>query len=244
MNITFNKSDLTAKEARNILVNIMADAKHGGFMRINGFKSKGGHGEVQNTTYQKGINYGEAIKRSLAMLDAIESDTEYEATIKRGTWNDAEGLENPTGRKSKVFTNPLTVTETYRKGDAEMIEALGKVRKSLTAPERPTKKYEKLGNGIYQDEDGTLFVHDLRLISKKVVVKGDYPFKASKAISALTNAIKKDMPVSKYRMFRMDADFTNMALGGIEIAPQLASTNHAKTEQEKEHSAQPATVLA
>jgi len=220
MKVTFNRNDLNQNEARTALVNIMSDAKHGGFMRINGFRSKTGYGEVQNTTYQKGINYAEAVKRSLAMLDVIEADKDYEATVTRGIWVDATGTENPTGRKSKVYATSKTVTETYAIGDVEMTEALAKVRKSLTAPERPTKDYNKLGNGVYQDEAGTLYIRDLRLIQKTVITHGDYPFKASKAITALTNAIKRDMPVSKYRMFRMDAEFDKVTLGGIEVAPE------------------------
>jgi hypothetical protein len=223
MKVTFSKSDLVNSEARNALVRIMSDAKHGGFMRIHGFQSKTGYGEIQNTTYQKGISYGEAVKRSLTMLDVIESNPNFEVTVTRGIWKDADGNENPTGRKSKVFNVSDTVTETYRMTDAEMVEALAKVRKSLTAPERPTKEYKKLGNGVYEDEEtGTLYLRDLRLISKVVVVHGDYPFKASKAVTAIQDAIKRDMPVSKYRMFRMDATFNKVTLGGVEVAPEVA----------------------
>jgi hypothetical protein len=222
MKVTFNRNDLVENvDARTALVNIMSDAKHGGFMRIHGFESKTGYGEIQNTTYQKGISYSEAVKRSLSMLDVLESDSDFEATVTRGIWIDADGIANPTGRKSKVYATSKTVTETYRMEDAEMIEALGKVRKSLTAPERPSKEYKKLGNGVYEDEEnGTLYVRDLRLISKVVVVHGNYPFKASKAVTAIQNAIKRDMPVSKYRMFRMDANFDKVSLGGIEVAPE------------------------
>lgn len=227
MKVTFSKSDLLENvEARNALVRIMSDAKHGGFMRIHGFESKTGYGEIQNTTYQKGISYGEAVKRSLGMLDVIESDKDYEVTVTRGVWTDGNGNENPTGRKSKAFPVSDTVTETYRMGDAEMTEALAKVRKSLTAPERPSKEYKKLGNGVYEDEEtGTLYIRDLRLISKVVVVHGDYPFKATKAVTAIQNAVKRDMPVSKYRMFRMDATFDKVTLGGIEVAPEASEGN-------------------
>ena len=223
MKVTFNRNDLTENvEARAALIRIMSDAKHGGFMRIHAFQSKTGYGEIQNATYQKGISYGEAVKRSLAMLDAIEADPSFEATVTRGIWLDASGNENPTARKSKVYSIPQTVTETYRMSDPIMTEALAKVRKSLTAPQRPSKDYEKLGNGVYQDEGGTLFVRDLRVIQKTVIVHGDYPFKASKAVTALAGAIKRDMPVSKYRMFRMDAEFSKVTLGGIEVAPEAA----------------------
>ena len=221
MKVTFNRNDLLENaEARNALVSIMSDAKHGGFMRIHGFQSKTGYGEVQNTTYQKGIDYGTAVKRSLAMLDEIEANPNFEVTVTRGIWIDAKGNENPTGRKSKVFDTSKTVTETYKIGSPEVTEALEKVRKSLTAPEAPSKEYEKLGNGVYQDDNGTLFIRDLRLINKVVITHGNYPFKAKKAITAIQDAIKRDMPVSKYRMFRMDATFDKVTLGGIEVAPE------------------------
>jgi len=231
MKVTFSRNDLNQTEARNALVRIMSDAKHGGFMRIHGFESKTGYGEIQNTTYQKGISYPEAVKRSLSMLDAIEATPDYEATVTRGVWKDASGNENPTGRKSKVFCNPDTVTETFKAGTQEMNEAIAKVRKSLTAPERPTKEYKQLGNGVYEDEEtGTLYVRDLRLISKVIVVHGQYPFKASKASTALQNAIKRDMPVSKYRMFRMDATFDKVTLGGIEVAPEVEPVETVETD--------------
>jgi hypothetical protein len=245
MKVIYNRNEIEENAAaREALISIMSDAKHGGFMRINGFQSKGGHGEIQDTTYCKGINYGEAVKRSLAMLEEIEADDAFKATVTRGPWNNVGGVENPTGRKSKVFCNPLTVTETYRKGDAGMTEALAKVRKALTAPARPAKEYEKLGNGVYKDDAGTIFVRDLRLVNKTVVVKGDYPFKASKAVTALTNAIKKDMPIGNYRMFRLDAEFDKVVLGGIEVAPESENVE-TKTEQEKDKtSTSTATVLA
>ena len=231
MRVIFNRNDLTENvEARNALVRIMSDAKHGGFMRIHDFKSKTGFGEVQNTTYQKGINYSEAVKRSLEMLDAIEADADFSATVTRGIWMDANGNENPTSRQSKAYPTSKTVTEIYGKGDGVMTEALAKVRKSLTAPARPSKEYEKLGNGVYQDEGGTLFVRDLRVIQKTVVVKGEYPFKASGAVTTLSDAIKRDMPVSKYRMFRMDAEFSKITLGGIEVESEVEAGEVEATE--------------
>jgi hypothetical protein len=132
MKVTFSKADLEKTEARNVLVAIIGDSQHGGFMRIHGFKSKTGHGEVQDTTYCKGINYGEAVKRSLAMLAEIEATPDYSVTVTRGVWQDADGKENPTGRMSakKGFTISKTVTETYDMDSPEMVEALAKVRKS------------------------------------------------------------------------------------------------------------------
>jgi len=220
MKVTFSKADLAKTEAKNALVSIIGDAKHGGFMRIHGFKSKTGYGEIQDSTYCKGINYGEAIKRSLAILEGIEADPDFSVTVTRGIWIDANANENPTGRQSKVFLDSRTVTETYDRSSPVMTEALAKVRKSLTAPEQPSKEYKQLGNGVYEDEIGTMYVRDLRLVNKTVVAHGNYPFKGGKAVTAVSDAIKRDMPVSKYRMFRMDGDFNSVTLGGIEVSPE------------------------
>jgi len=234
MKVSFNKADLTSTATRNAIVQIMSDAKHGGFMRVEGFKSKGGHGEIQNTTYCKGINYAEAVKRSLAMLEEIANNKDYLVKVTRGRWINELKEESPSGRKSKKFNIADTVTEIYGMGCPLLHEAIAKVRQSLTAPARPSKEYKKLGNGVYEDEEtGTLYLKDLRVVNKTIVVEGDYPFKAGKAITALANAVKKDMPVGKYRMFRLDAEFDKLALGGIEMESEVESTI-TSTEQEKE----------
>lgn len=234
MKVTFNKQDLADNNARNALVNIINDAKHGGFMRIHGFESKTGHGEVQDATYCKGISYPNAVAKSLDMLCAIEADPKHIVTVTRGVWVDSDGKESPSGRKNKGkgFVHAKTVTETYDMESPVMVEAIAKIRKSLTAPERPSKDYKKLGNGVYEDEEtGTLYVRDLRLVSKHIVVHGDYPFKAGKAVTAVADAIKREMPIGKYRMFRMDATFDKVTLGGIELAPEQEQTE--KIEQVK-----------
>jgi hypothetical protein len=235
MKVTYTKEEIANNAiARNAMVNIINDAQKGGFMCITGFQSKGGHGEIQNTTYCKGANYANTVKNSLTMLKEIEADKAFAVTVTRGIWKDASGNVNPTGRKSKVFSISDTVTETYSNGDAVLAEAFAKINKSLTAPERPTKDYEKLGDGVYQSDEGTLYVRDLRLVKKDVQVKGDYPFKASKAVTAIADKIKRSMPIGNYRMFRLDADYTRIALGGMELAPEgmmAGSTAQGKVAQ-------------
>ena len=232
MQVTYKKSDLENANARLALVTILGDAKHGGFMRIHGFKSKTGHGEIQDTTYCKGITYANAVKNSLARLDEIEADKDYSITVTRGVWENGNGEVAPTGRKSKDYPNAKTKTETYKQGNEILSEAFGKVRKSLTDPERPTKEYDKLGNGVYQDEEtGTLYVRDLRLVKKTIITHGEYPHKAGAEVNAVADAIKRSMPVGNYRMFRLDSVFDKVTLGGNELEP--AAEVSGKTEQEK-----------
>lgn len=215
--ITYRKEDLSNPTVKNIIVSTINDAVKGGFIRLNKFQSKGGHGEIQNATYCKGINYKTAVSRSLEMLNQMESDNSISFEIKRGTYQNNNGEQNPTNRKSKAFPNPVVVTELVKSGDPDLQEAFAKVRKSLTDPQPVYKEYSKLGNGVYEDETGTLYIRDLRLVQKSILVKGDYPFKASSKINSLVAAIKKDMPVGKYRMVRMDGDFESIALGGEKL---------------------------
>jgi len=164
-------------------------------------------------------------------LEVVEKDADLSITITRGVWKDINGNVNPTNRKTKVFSVSDKVTETYSADSAEMIDALAKVRKGLENP-RPMKDYKSLGNGVYVDETtDTLFVRDLRLVSKTVVTRGDYPFKASGAVTSLRGAIERDMPIGKYRQFRLDADFDKIALGGNELS--IESGISGKTNQEK-----------
>jgi len=215
--ITYRKEDLTNPTVKNIIVSTINDAVKGGFMRINKFAAKGGHGEIQNATYCKGIDYGTAVERSLQMLTEMESDETLTITVKRGTWQNDNGEQNPTNRKSKFYHKPVTVTDTVKHGDEELNEAFEKLRQSLTAPAPASKEYSKLGNGIYEDETGTMYIRDLRLVQKTVLVNGDYPFTATSKINAIISAIKKDMPVGKYRMVRMDGEFESIALGGEKL---------------------------
>lgn len=228
MKVTYNKADLENPAARQALVSIIGDAKHGGFMRIHGFKSKTGHGEVQDTTYCKGITYPNAVKKSLEMLEVIEADKTFTITVTRGVWESENGEVSLSGRKNKAFSIEGTRTETYNMespsydNDSIVLqEAIAKVRKSLTDPQRPVKEYKSLANGVYEDEEtGTLYIRDLRLVKKTIIVHGDYPHKAGSEVVAVADAIKRSMPIGNYRMFRLDADYESITLGGVEIAPE------------------------
>lgn len=243
MKVTFKKIDLEKTAVRNTLVSIIGDSKHGGFMRIHGFKSKTGHGEIQDTTYCKGISYPNAVKASLAILDTIEANPNYSITVTRGVWENEQGEVSPTGRKSKAYDIAAKRTETYCATSPILREALSKVRKSLTDPETPTKEYKSLANGVYEDEEtGTLYIRDLRLVKKTIIVHGDYPHKAGSEVVSVADAIKRDMPVGNYRMFRMDGEFDAVTLGGMEIAPEAEA--EGKIEQRKEETTDKTLVPA
>jgi len=217
MKVTYTKADLLDPAKATILAGIINDTKHGGFMTVHALVPKTGYGEISDYTFCKGISYENAVKTSLKILAKLENDPTFSIRVTRGTWQDGQGNESPTGKKSKAFPVPVTVSQTYMAGDAATKEAFAKIRKSLEAPAAPTKEYVSLGNGIYKDENDTLFLRDLRLVSKRVIQHGTYPFSASGEIVALADAIKKVMPVGNYRQFRLDQDYDSISMGGIEL---------------------------
>jgi hypothetical protein len=218
MQTTFTKNDLNETTSRNALVRIISDAKHGGFIVVHGLATKGGHGEVSDYTFCKGISYPNAVEKSLEMVSEIENNPIFSVEVTRGTWQNANGEINPTNRKSKDYPIAKAVTKVYGHCDDVFINALAKVKMSLIAPKEPTKDYKSLGNGIYEDEAGVIYLRDLRLVSKKVIKKGDYPFSASGEETSIAEAIKREMPVGKYRMFHLGGDYEKIAIDGQEIS--------------------------
>lgn len=218
MQVTISKADLVNPAVRQMIVDLISDAKHGGFMRVHALRPKTGHGEVSDYTFCKGISYPNAVAKSLAMLDALDATIDFAVTVTRGVWTDDNGNINPTNRKSKEFHKPKTITETYSRNSPEMKDALLKLRISLVAPAAPTKEYKSLGNGVYEDEGGKLYIRDLRLVSKNVIQHGGYPFEAKGAVTAIQDAIKKSMPVGNYRQFNLDGDYAALTFGGMEIS--------------------------
>jgi hypothetical protein len=247
MNINYKKTEIDSPVVRAAIIAVINDAQHGGFIRVHNFKGKGNYGEIANTTYCKGINYANLLKNSIEILDEIEANPSFSIAVTRGVWVNDKDEISPTNRKNKKYPFAKTITKTYSKKDENLkpilLAAFKAIRKSLTDAKEPTKEYEKLGNGIYQDENGVLFLRDLRLARKDIVIKGDYPHIASSEEVAVANAIKRNMPISKYRMFRCDGDYTSISIGGVELAQDGLPEIEVKQEKEKVTSiAEPVTT--
>ena len=225
MKLTFTKMELMDHAKASILASVINDTKHGGFMTVHALQTKTGHGEISDFTFCKGISYANALATSLKILARLENDPTFSIRVTRGTWQNDIGHESPTGRKSKDFPRPVTVSQTYMVGDTALSDAFASIFKTLTAPAAPTKEYTKVGNGVYQDEQGAMFFRDLRLVSKRIIQHGDYPFSASGEIVAIADAIKRIMPIGNYRQFRLDADYDSISMGGIELEQETAEPN-------------------
>lgn len=245
MKVTYTAADLQNPANAAQLSTIIANAKHGGFMRVNGLNVKNPKGRIANYTFQKGISYPAAVEKSLEMLEAMTANPAYEISVKRGTWQDGNGNINPTNRESKKFPQFVKVEKTYKQGDSVLNEAFLKLELSLRCPSYVEKVYTALGNGIYADENGKIYLRDLRFISREIVVEGELSNKASGEVIAIVDALKKDMPVGNYRMFALDQIYDNIALDGMEIEQETQETQETElAETETETVAETAETLA
>ena len=225
MKVTYSKSDLAVDSAaRNRLIEMFANAPHGGFIGINGWETKDGEGEKSNYVFCKGASYKNTVANSLAKLDAIEADPAFTITVKRNVWENAAKEISPTGCKNKDYPilGERTVTYSATENYPVLVAAFANVRKSLLCPEPVYKIYTQLGNGIYEDESGVLYLRDLTRVSKTVVVKGERKGTVNKKEeTAVAAAIKRLMPISKYRNFPLNSIFDSISIGGMEVSAEV-----------------------
>ena len=229
MKMTISKTDLANPTIRNTFVKFVDGLKHGGFMHVSGFAPKHGYGEVQNGTFQKGIDYGNSLTRSLEQLDTIASNPDYQLEVTRGAWVNEKGEESPSARKSKLYPTYTTITSTLTHADAILADAIAKVRddiqRSIDGNTKPSVDYVQLGNGIYaHPETDVLYLRDLRRINKQIVIEGNYPNTASKPVNAIADTLKRQLSVGNYRMFRCDADYDSITIDGVTIEHEASES--------------------
>jgi len=213
---TFTNEELGVEKSKQELINLIANAPKASIIHVHNYEAKNNCGEVAHYFYLKGIDYGNMKAKSLALLSEMEQDVTFSVKVTRGVWKNSNGKISPTNRKNKKqgFVNFDTITETYRYGSSIMIDALAKARQSIEKPQYQGAIYKEEGNGIYSAENGTLHIRDCRLIHKTVTREGDYPQKATGEIVAVTNAIKRLLPIGQYRQVKLDGRFDYITVGG------------------------------
>jgi hypothetical protein len=206
----FPMERLGVSQERQQLIDKIAQAPKAGIIFVSAYEAKNGHGEVANFVYLKGIDYGNMKERSLAKLNELEADPNFAIDVSYNAWVDENGVESNRKAKGRTLT---ARNRQYKKGNPVLTEAFAKVRQSIEAPRPATVEYDKHGNGIYE-YDGTLQIRDCLLIKKSVIRKGDYPVTASGETVAVADAIKRLLPISKYRQVRLDGRFDYIAIAG------------------------------
>lgn len=213
------------------LISFLNDQQRGGFCYIHGYISK--TGEVANHWFQGACLYGNMVKRSVDMLDGeihdkIKADG---LEVTRGAWVNEQGQESPSGRKNKDHSTFVTITKTYRteyEDEAvKLATAITALRENLTAPKKVDQGYTVEAKGTYSKEgeaDGILYFRDALTVHKHVQVQGEFKNKATGEIVAIKDAIKRMLPVSRYRAYKLADNFEYITVGGLSILQGADST--------------------
>lgn len=199
------------------LIRLIDNGRAGSIICIAGYESKSNVGEVANFFVCKGVNYAKTVEKSLTELDALMADPTMQLNVKWKEWV-KRGTEVVTTAACKDKELKQRQVTLYA-GDQELRAGFDKVRQSLTNPQEASVEYDKQGNGVYSYGD-TLYIRDCRLLNKVVVREGENKVRTQKRQTAIADAIRNLLSVSKYREFLLDGRYRYIAVGGEQISPE------------------------
>ena len=133
----YTADEIGNKSTREELINTISDAPKGGIIHVHAYESKGGYGEVANYYYLKGVDYSRMKENSLAILDQIAEDVDFNITTVRNAYQNPDGTY--TAYKSKVRTFVKGIRTTYNSGDPIFVEAIENARASILNPRKTNK---------------------------------------------------------------------------------------------------------
>jgi hypothetical protein len=208
------------------LIDHLNDTQRGGFLYIHGYCSEG-TGEVANHWVQGACIYPNMVNRSVALIDNEELMAKIEAEgleVHRGGWFNSEGKGNPACRKSKEFHTFQAVDRTYSMENeedlAKIMLAIASLREGLVNPKKVDQGYSVEAKGAYSKEDqpaGVLYLRDSMTVHKHVTFQGEYKPKASSESTAIKEALRKMLPVGRYRAYKLCGNFEYITVGGLSI---------------------------
>lgn len=183
------------------LQEIVQAAYAGQFIRIHGYVNQ--YGEVSDYLVHADANYGSVHTRSEKELQVIRGDVSRVWDVTRFVWIDATGKEHTREAKGRTKVKRHQVVPNDEVGVPELKEAYEKVLKSITAPREITNDFT--GSNSAYELDGEAYLRNVLVERKDVIREGEYPESCQSLVSALVDLIKRELPISKYRTFKLGA---------------------------------------
>lgn len=219
----FDVSDVGVKVSADQLVAFLNDQVRGGFAYIHNYVN-GETGEIANHWFKGACIYPNLLKRSVEMIDkGILTAKLLEEGLKvtRGVWVGPDGIKSNRKAKDRVYQ---VITKTYSMDvpeDKVVLEtAIQSVLMGLVAPKTVDQGFTSIAKGTYVKENeapGVIYFRDCICVNKFVVKQGTYEQKASDELPAVKDAIKKFLPVGKYRAYKLNNNFSYITIGGQSI---------------------------
>lgn len=224
-----DKTVLTVDQWRGIIDTFTANPS-GCFAAIQGYESATGYGEIADFQILVGISYGSLLKQSIAMLEEMiskpmvdEDGNPTGITVRGHLWQDRVTREK-TNRKSGS-RSLVPFVETYFHSETAFQDTAAELLENLKNPKTPEMVgFEKEADGLYSLDGDVLYIRDCLRVKKTVRKPGDYPLKATLPVTTLKHTLRKMLPVSNYRTFKLDQRFEKIAIFHTEILPDAPIT--------------------
>jgi hypothetical protein len=190
----------------------------GAFIFITGYEAVKGAGEVANYQLQSGISYDNIKKRSIAMLEKIKAGEEVEELdVKCKTWKKPDGTYTNRKAKDRVLIDHQA---NYKFDSPDFQTACDELMQGMTDPKKTNQPYDQEANGLYSIDDDILYIRECLIVDKTVTTFGERPVSATEPFIALKNKIKKMLPVSNYRTFKLDGRFEKVSINHDKVLPE------------------------
>ena len=188
---------------RTTLIEAANALKRGMFVHIHGYVNE--HGEKQNVTLHADASYDSVHARSLAKLDSLVANPDFNVEITWNFWQDNQGKRY--NREAKGRTRVVGFKETVSASDPDLQEAVEKIRNSILTPKEVKTGFEKIAPSTFDNENtGKTYFRNVLIHHKEIVEKGTYPIKCSLRVNVIKDTIEKLLPIGQYRCYVLEAN--------------------------------------
>lgn len=202
---------ITIEQKQSVLSTFNANPS-GCFIGVQGYENS--HGEIANYTLQSGVNYGNIKNISIEKLKEIkEGKVVPFVKVVCNVWKNPDGTI--TNRKGKDRTFEKFEGE-YAFDSEDFQKACDDIMQGFLNPRESNQTYDKEAKGLYSMDDETLYIRECLVVTKTVLENGEYAEKATLPFNALKDAIKRLLPVSNYRTFKLE-NFQSISINGTVI---------------------------
>ncbi len=173
----------------NTLRTLFAGGLNSNIFYIEGYTNT--HGEKSRLVVDISVDYMDVVRASLEKLENIDpADIVVKTGIELGVCVNA--LNKVRASLENTIQNGAGNNENYTHSAENREDGV------------PT--YESVVHGIkLHTESGNLHVQGL-LVSKQIITPGEYPVVNSRALTIAQNAIKKELPISNWRQYKLAED--------------------------------------
>jgi len=207
--------------AEKAILELINDHRRGGYIYIHGYLSED-TGEISNHWVQASCLYPSLVARSIKAIEDGTLLARVQAkglNVHRNRWTDGKGID--TNRKANgLFFQNVDRTYTLPQDENIIKAAMEDLKEGLVSPKKVDQGYTAVANGTYQregEQEGVLYIRDCLTVAKVVTKEGEHKPKASLEINAVKEALRRLLPVGRYRAYKLHENFEYIIVDGAAL---------------------------